>query len=180
MKIQVEFNPATVAEYRLIGYETRMLEARGLQQRQGRRGRSRLRPHGDRDLRDHAGGRAARARRDPLRATRPRRRAPVSRKAGEYGFLKIRYKLPKEDVSRLLTLPINAGLEKKSVAEAPAEVRFSTAVAGFGQLLRGSPYLKSFGYDEVIALGQAAKGDDPFGYRAEFLNLVRLAKSARP
>ena len=55
-----------------------------------------------------------------------------------------------------------------------------TAVAAYGQLLRGSPYLGAYGYDDVIALAQGAKGDDPFGYRAEFVNLVRLAKSARP
>ncbi len=45
--------------------------------------------------------------------------------------------------------------------------------------LKGAPYLKSFSYDDVIALAQSAKGDDKFGYRAEFINLVRLAKSAR-
>ena len=54
------------------------------------------------------------------------------------------------------------------------------AVAAFGQLLRGEPYLKGFGYDETIALAAGARGEDLFGYRAEFLNLLRLAKSARP
>lgn len=62
----------------------------------------------------------------------------------------------------------------------PADLKFAAAVAGFGQILRGDPYLKSFGYDQVIALGQAGKGADPFGYRAEFLSLVRLAQSAAP
>jgi Ca-activated chloride channel family protein len=63
---------------------------------------------------------------------------------------------------------------------APEEVRFSVAVAAFGQLLRGAPYLKDYSYDDVIEMAKSARGDDPFGYRAEFLNLVRLAKSARP
>ena len=64
VKIQIEFNPATVAEYRLIGYETRLLQPRGLQQRQDRRRRHRLRPYGDRDLRGDA-GREPKVRRGP-------------------------------------------------------------------------------------------------------------------
>jgi Ca-activated chloride channel family protein len=184
VKIQVEFNPAVVSEYRLIGYETRMLKREDFSNDKV-------------DAGDVGSGHSVTAiyeitpvgappGADALRYAKPAAGAGPSAgeggdgKGGEYGFLKMRYKLPKEDTSRLLTLPINAGLEKKSIAEAPAEARFSTAVAGFGQLLRGSPYLKSFGYDDVIALGQTGKGDDPFGYRAEFLNLVRLAKSARP
>ena len=61
-----------------------------------------------------------------------------------------------------------------------AEVQFSVAVAAFGQLLKGGPYTQGYTFDDVLALAQGARGDDPFGYRAEFLNLVRLAKSARP
>jgi Ca-activated chloride channel family protein len=71
-------------------------------------------------------------------------------------------------------------MEKPAVEQAQIDVRFSTAVAAFGQLLRSEPYLKNFGYDEVVALASGAKGDDGFGYRAEFINLARLAKSARP
>jgi Ca-activated chloride channel family protein len=67
-----------------------------------------------------------------------------------------------------------------AIDQASTEVSFSIAVAAFGQLLRGEPYLKRFGYDEVIALATTARGEDPFGYRAEFLNLVRLAKTAHP
>ena len=52
------------------------------------------------------------------------------------------------------------------------------AVAAFGQLLRGAPFTQGYTYDEVIALANSAKGDDPCGYRAEFVNLARLAKSA--
>jgi Ca-activated chloride channel family protein len=99
-------------------------------------------------------------------------------KDGEIGFLKLRYKLPKEDVSKLVTMPITAALGEDR--DAPSEARFSVAVAAFGQLLKGSPYLKGYDYDDVIALAQANKGPDPFGYRAEFVNLVRLAKPAQP
>jgi Ca-activated chloride channel family protein len=99
---------------------------------------------------------------------------------GELGFLKLRYKLPKEDASKLVTLPITPALEKPDIAAASEDVRFSVAVAAFGQRLRGQPYLGSYGWDEIQALAQGARGADPFGYRAEFANLVRLAKSARP
>ena len=95
-------------------------------------------------------------------------------------FLKLRYKRPNEDVSNLVTLPINDALPKTSLAQAPADVRFSIAVAAFGQMLRGTPYTAGASLDEVLALAQSGRGEDPFGYRAEFLNLVRLAKSARP
>ena len=57
-------------------------------------------------------------------------------------------------------------------------MEFATAVAGFAQLLKGGKYTGEFGYDEVIALGQASKGDDPYGYRTEFVQLARKAKSA--
>jgi Ca-activated chloride channel homolog len=180
VKIQVEFNPAMVAEYRLIGYETRLLKREDF--------------NNDKiDAGDIGSGHTVTAiyeitpvgspkfvedlRYKQPAATTPR--APGEGK-GEYGFLRINYKLPAEAVSRRIEFPIAQALEKETVDQASAEVRFSIAVAAFGQLLRGEPYLKSFGYDEVIALAAGARGEDLFGYRAEFLNLVRLAKTARP
>jgi hypothetical protein len=73
-----------------------------------------------------------------------------------------RYNLPKEEPSRLIDLAITQALEKPAIGETSGELRFSIAVAAFAQLLRGDPHLKSFGYDEVIALAAAARGDDPF------------------
>ena len=61
---------------------------------------------------------------------------------------------------------------------APRDARFAAAVAAFGQLLRGGPYTGDFSYDDVIVLAQDARGEDPFGHRAEFIRLVRLAQSA--
>ena len=61
---------------------------------------------------------------------------------------------------------------------APREARFAAAVAAFGQLLRGGRHTGGYAYDDVIALAQGARGEDSFGYRAEFINLVRLAKTA--
>ena len=178
VKIQVEFNPAQVAGYRLIGYETRLLKTEDF--------------NNDKvDAGDIGSGHtvtalyeitpvASKAKLvDDLRyqqqAAKP---MEASGKGDEYAFVKIRYKLPNSDDSKLITTPVNAGQEYKSLPEVPAESRFATAVAAFGQLLRGGVYLKNFGFDDVMALAQGAKGDDNFGYRAEFINLVRLAKNA--
>jgi Ca-activated chloride channel family protein len=97
----------------------------------------------------------------------------------EYAFLKIRYKLPEESTSTLITTPIKAADDADMVSGTQArEARWAAAVAGFGQLLKGGKYTGAYTYDDVAALAQRAKGDDPYGYRAEFINLVRLAKSA--
>jgi Ca-activated chloride channel family protein len=180
VKIQMEFNPAQISEYRLIGYETRALKREDF--------------NNDKvDAGEIGSGHTVTAIYevtpvgapkfvDDLRYQKPEAKAGgagAAPDANELGFLKLRYKLPKEDVSKLITIPVTRDMEKSSVAEAPEDVRFSIAVAGFGQLLRDLPYLKSFGYDDVIALGQGARGADPFGYRSEFLNMVRLAKLAR-
>jgi len=79
----------------------------------------------------------------------------------------------------LISLPINVAAET-DLSRQSADVRFAAAVAAFGQLLKGEPYTRNYNYDDVIALAQQAKGDDTFGYRAEFISLVRLAKSEHP
>jgi Ca-activated chloride channel family protein len=96
----------------------------------------------------------------------------------EYGFLKIRYKLPDENQSKLIEqpIPLNTGTPRGAIAN---EVRFSTAVAGFGQLLRGGSYTGSLSYEDVLDQAQTAKGEDRFGYRAEFVQLVRKAEAAQ-
>ena len=65
-----------------------------------------------------------------------------------------------------------------SIDQADSEVRFASAVAAFGQLLKGGTYTGAFSYDDVLALARNAKGADRHGYRAEFINLVELAKHA--
>ena len=177
VKIQVEFNPETVSEYRLIGYETRLLNREDFNNDKVDAGEIgaghtvtalyEITPKGSRAQRN-----------DPLRY---QDRAPTqSRTAYEYAFLKIRYKLPGSDASTLITAPVGRDVEVNSTASASSDARFATAVAAFGQLLRGGRYTGSFTYDDVIALAQGAKGGDEFGYRAEFINLVRLAKTAQP
>lgn len=175
VKIQVEWNPARVSEYRLIGYETRALRREDFNNDKvdagdvgsGHRVTAiyEITPAGsDKKLVDD------------LRYGK--RKTPEATGAGdELGFFKLRYKLPKDDASKLMTLPITEG-QASDLARASDDVRFSIAVAAFGQLLKGAPYLTHYGHDDVIALASSARGDDPFGYRAEFVNLARLAKSA--
>jgi Ca-activated chloride channel family protein len=101
----------------------------------------------------------------------------TSEASDEYAFVKIRYKLPDEDTSTLITRPVGAMDEAQSLEDSSTETRFVASVAAFGQMLRGGTRLGEYSYDDVIALAHGAKGDDAFGYRAEFVNLVRLAKS---
>jgi Ca-activated chloride channel family protein len=104
------------------------------------------------------------------------KRAPESRGGrNEYGFLKIRYKLPGEKESKLISepIPLRTGSTSPAVRR---DVEFSTAVAGFAQLLRGGTYTGTLGYGDVIEQAQSARGDDRFGYRAEFIDLVRRAQ----
>jgi len=103
----------------------------------------------------------------------------VANKNSEYAFLRLRYKLPSETKSQLIETPIAVANHVKINAEYQQEVNFATAVAGFAQLLRGSNYAGDFTYDKVIELAQANKGKDEYGYRTEFIQLVRKAKIAQ-
>jgi Ca-activated chloride channel family protein len=174
VKIQVEFNPARVAEYRLIGYETRMLNREDF--------------NNDRvDAGEIGAGHAVtaiyeivpvggRTFNDPLRYQGEH--APPST-ANELAFLRIRYKLPGQDTSRLIERPITDRDAVRDIASAPESTRWATAVAGYGQLLRHDQFLATgYGYDDVIRLAQSARGSDEFGWRAEFIQLARAAQSA--
>jgi Ca-activated chloride channel family protein len=180
VKLQVEFNPKTVEEFRLVGYETRALNREDF--------------NNDKvDAGDVGSGHAVTAiyeitpvgskaslidkRRygddGETEAGTSERRA----KASEYGFLKIRYKLPKAFRSRLIEQPIlmNAGVP----AQLERDVAFSTAVAGFAQLLRNGQYTGALSFDDVMDEAERGLGNDRFGYRAEFIDLVRKARAAR-
>ena len=174
VKIQVEFNPNRVAEYRLIGYETRMLRREDFNNDQidaGEIGAGHsvtaiyeITPVGGRTFTE------------PLRY---QREATPTSTAGELAFLRIRYKLPGEDNSRLIERPITDSDRVANIAAAPEHARFATAVAGYGQLLRGDAYLdRGYGWDDVINLAQGARGRDEFGWRAEFVQLARAAQTA--
>ena len=109
----------------------------------------------------------------------PENRRPAASRGSrdEYGFLKIRYKLPGQSKSRLLERPIP--LTTRVGPDIRREVTFSTAVAGFGQLLRGGSFTGPLTYEDVISQAHSATGEDRFGYRAEFVQLVRKAEAAQ-
>lgn len=197
VKFQIEFNTAQIAEYRLIGYETRHLNREDFNNDKvdaGDMGAG----HTVTAIYEFVPvGSAARTVDDLRYAAKPAAKAQVyvaeskaeSPFADEYAFLKIRYKLPNEDKSRLITRPVTAADQMAlkpadcgpaAACEAGAagdDTRFATAVAGFGQILRGEVNMVEYKLDDVIALAQAGKGPDEFGYRTEFINLVRLAKA---
>ena len=176
VKIQVEFNPATVSEYRLIGYETRMLEREDFRNDKV-------------DAGEVGAGHTVTAIYELTLANTDAGHIPPSRYQSteselsgsfddEFAFLKIHYKLPDAHSSTLVTQPVTVANYFDTVNTAPRDVRFATAVAAFAELLRGGRYTGDYGYKEVIALANDALGDDRFGYRREFIQLVRIAQTA--
>lgn len=174
VKIQVEFNPARVAEYRLVGYETRMLNREDFNNDAidaGEIGAG----HAVTAIYEivPVGGRTFN---DPLRYGE---RAATSSTANELAFLRIRYKLPGSDTSRLIERPITDRDAVTDITRAPEATRWAAAVAGYGQLLRGDAFVRQgYGYGDVIRLAQGARGEDEFGWRAEFIQLARAAEAA--
>ena len=174
VKIQVEFNPAAVAEYRLIGYETRMLNREDFENDKV-------------DAGDVGSGQTVTALYEIVPVGGPRaigelryaRPEPASAQGTEIGFVKIRYKLPKSDTSRLISTPIDRRSEVARFEDAPRDARFATGVAAFAELLRGGRHTGSFTYGDVLRIATAARGEDSFGYRSEFIQLVRAANNAR-
>lgn len=166
VKIQVEFNPATVAEYRLIGYETRSLRREDFNNDAvdaGELGAG----HSVTAIYEVTPVGSAAILNDPLRYGT----SDTVEGSTELGFLKLRYKAPGESQSQLIETPISASLAVTS------EAQFAAAIAGFGQLLRGSDYLGDWAYDDAITLANAHRGDDAFGYRTQAVQLMRLAQS---
>ena len=179
VKIQVEFNKDLVSEYRLIGYETRILNREDFNNDKVDAGEIgsghavtaiyEFTPKGEKGLID--------APRYGNQETTVNIDKNV--KPNEYGFLKIRYKLPNESTSKLITTPIPQQVATDETNPVTNEAKFATAVAAFGQLLKGESYVGDFSFDDVVKLAESAKGEDKFGYRAEFINLVKTAKAAK-
>ena len=175
VKIQVEFNPTTVSEYRLIGYETRALKREDF--------------NNDKiDAGDIGAGHTVTAIYEITPADsesqsidKPRyagniKEAPTGGSKTEYGYVKMRYKSPTGTKSKLIEQAISVKQNKN----VNSEVLFSTAVASFAQLLTNSNYTGELSYDDIIEIAKANKGDDEFGYRSEFIQLVRMAEIAKP
>ncbi|MGB3874234.1 MAG: VWA domain-containing protein [Shinella zoogloeoides] len=175
VKFQIEFNPARIAEYRLIGYETRVLNREDF--------------NNDKvDAGDIGSGHRVTAiyevtpkgstavLNDPLRYGKGEAAATPAAESGELAFLKMRWKKPDGDTSELVTMPVTDADAVADVNAASADIRFSVAVAAFGQKLKGVTALQDYAYGSILGLAEAARGNDPFGYRAEFLKLVQLAR----
>lgn len=175
VKIQVEFNPARIAEYRLIGYETRMLRREDFNNDAVDAGDIGAGTSVTAIYEITPVGSDARLIDDSRYQPAPEGTGPE----GEYAFLKLRQKRPGAEESELVTRPITVDDRVGSIEAAPSWARFATAVAGYGQLLRGDPFTApDYDFDDVIELAQTARGEDEFGYRAEFITLARLAKTA--
>lgn len=172
VKLQVEFNPAKVKSYRLIGYEKRM-----------------LRPEDFSDDKKDAGelgsghtvtalyeivpadGSSAAGQELTYQTTKIKESAQGS---AELATIRFRYKKPDGDVSTELVRKIPA--TSLGIAKAGENIRFAAAVAEWGMLLRNSEHKGSANYDQVLELARGARGIDHEGYRAEFVRLVEMSR----
>lgn len=176
VKLQVEFSPR-VAEYRLIGYESRLLAREDFNNDAKDAGEIGA-GHSVTALYEltlAGGGRPAI---DPPRYAREAGASPREAAHGdELAFVKVRYKRPGEDSSRLLSRAVRADAVQGSLAASSADFRFAAAVAAFGQRLARNPLLGDYGLAQTIALAEGARGADSSGYREEFVRLARMAES---
>jgi len=174
VKIQIEFNPAVVAEYRLVGYENRALNREDFNNDRKDAGEIGA-GHTVTAIYEIALKGSKGLTLDPLRYGNHADERPDP-KATEFAFLRLRYKAPDGDVSKLMETPLKvASLQEPSVA--PVDAQFAVAVAAFGQKLRGGDYIGAFGYDQIAETARSSRGSDGDGYRAEFIELVEMAKA---
>lgn len=180
VKVQVEFNPARVAGYRLIGYENRLLKDKEFN-----------------DDRKDAGdmgaghtvtalyecvpaGQSVPTAVDPLKYQTPSAPVPVAQPSDEMLTVKVRYKDPKAKVSKLLSQPVTDPGESRTMEHASADQRFAAAVAAFGMLLCDSWQKGDATYEGLLTLARSSVGNDPGGYRSEFIRLVEIARGLKP
>lgn len=173
VKIQIEFNPAKVAGYRLIGYENRLLDNEDFND-------------DTKDAGELGSGHTVTALYEIIPAgvesdflaevdeLKYQRTQAAGNDSKELATVKFRYKLPDGDTSTLLQRTILAKAEKNN----STSFRWSAAVASFGMLLRDSEYKGQATYSSILELAESAKGQDKEGYRAEFIRLVKNARDA--
>ena len=172
VKLQLEFTPATVQEWRLIGYENRLLNEADFRNDKV-------------DAVEIGAGKSVtalyeltpvgRAALHVPRRYESRAAAPAG-KGNEFGELRIRYKQPGQDKGVEMQQVIGTQL----APQPSGDWRFAAAVAGFGQLLRGGTYTGPWTYADAAALARQGRGDDPQGWRGEFVQLVELAGGMTP
>ena len=171
VKIQIEFNPATVSQYRLIGYENRMLNKEDFN-------------NDNVDAGDIGAGHTVTALHEiipagksgwmPASRYQPAAKTPAELNQ-EYAYINIRYKPVGASKSELISTPVP--ISTKPLQQASSDTRFAVAVAAYGQLLRGGQYTGKWGWSDTRTLAQGALGKDEFGLRAEFVELLQAAES---
>lgn len=176
VKIQVEFNPAQVAAYRLIGYENRILAAEDFNDDKKDAGEIGA-GHTVTALYEvvPAGQAVDLPNVDPLRYQTPARPRDEESARGELLTLKLRYKAPDGDTSSLLEFPLVD--QGKAFGAASSDFQFAAAVASFGMLLRDSQHKGAATYDAVLEIAESARGPDVHGNRKELVEMVRRAQS---
>ncbi len=184
VKIQVEFNPALIREYRLIGYENRLLTKEDFND-------------DTKDAGEIGAGHSITALYELVPANLPPGATPppivdklkyqpeaqqlaspppvktLASATNEALTVKLRYKEPEGTTSKLLEVPLND--DARAIEQASPEFKFTAAVAGFGMLLRESSYAGQLTWDVVRQLAREGKGPDALGYRGEFLQLIEKA-----
>ncbi|CAI8734257.1 Ca-activated chloride channel homolog [Pseudomonas chlororaphis] len=175
VKLQVEFNPAQVSEYRLLGYENRALKREDFNNDKVDAGEIgaghtvtalyEIVPKGEQGWLE------------PLRYGQAQASAESNIKDDELAMLRVRYQAPQGGSSRLIERPILASQQHGKLAQASDDLRFAAAVAAFAQQLKDGRYTGDFGFKDTVALARGAKGEDRFGLRGEFVQLVELAQS---
>ncbi|WDG81044.1 VWA domain-containing protein [Pseudomonas chlororaphis] len=177
VKLQVEFNPAQVSEYRLLGYENRALKREDFNNDKVDAGEIgaghtvtalyEIVPKGEQGWLE------------PLRygQAQARTSSESNSKDDELAMLRVRYQAPQGGSSRLIERPILASRQHGKLIQASDDLRFAAAVAAFAQQLKDGRYTGDFGLKDTVALARGAKGEDRFGLRGEFVQLVELAQS---
>jgi Ca-activated chloride channel homolog len=170
VKIQIEFNPEIVAEYRLLGYENRILNNEDFRNDKV-------------DAGEIGSGHTVTALYEiSLKGSAgqmiPDRRYAQAQETNnsfdnELAYVNIRYKMPEQDQGKEFGIAV----QRQEVGEGSTDnIRFAAAVAGFGQLLRGGKHTGDWNYDELLQLARQSRGDDEHGYRSELVKLVELAQ----
>jgi len=171
VKLQVEFNPAKVSAYRLIGYENRMLKSEDFN-------------NDKKDAGELGSGHTVTALYEIIPVGVKSKfysvdelkyqKTDISKEAiqsDELMTVKFRYKHPDGENSKLIIHPIKD--KHLALDNTSNNFRWSAAVAAFGMLLRESDYVNQYSYDEVVQLAKTARGDDEEGYRSEFIKMVK-------
>ncbi len=177
VKLQLEFNPLKVKAYRLVGYESRLLKNEDFN-------------NDKKDAGELGSGHTVTAFYEIIPAGSTEKVPgidelkyqkttinPTGASTGEILTVKLRYKQPKQDVSKLLSVPLRGPV--KPFETASENTRFAASVAEWGLLMRESEFKDKASFDQVLDIARKAKGEDREGYRSEFLRLVETSRSLK-